>query len=91
MPASWFARVCWDELITNTNTANHRVYGETRLAYGLGAQVLCRARASAVEAIKAAKATKRETWPAFGTRGSIRYDARTFRLMRPDWASLNTL
>ena len=29
--ATWIARVCWDEGITNTNTAHHRVYGETRL------------------------------------------------------------
>jgi hypothetical protein len=35
--ATWVARVCWDEDITNTYTAHHRVYGETRLAYGLGA------------------------------------------------------
>ena len=25
--ASWIATVCWDERITNTNTAHHRVYG----------------------------------------------------------------
>ena len=25
--ATWIARVCWDEGITNTNTAHHRVYG----------------------------------------------------------------
>ena len=28
--ASWVAEVCWAEGITNTNTAHHRVYGETR-------------------------------------------------------------
>ena len=89
--ATWIARVCWDEGITNTNTAHHRVYGETRLRFGLGAQLAVCARAKAVEAIKAVKAKKRETCPQFGPRGSIRYDARTYRLMSLDRVSLNTL
>src|SRR5260370_14663852 len=89
--ASWIARVCWDEGITNTNTAHHRVYGETRLAYGLGAQLAVCARAKAVEAIKAVTAKRRETCPQFGPRGSVRYDARTYRLMSLDRVSLNTL
>lgn len=89
--ATWIARVCWDEGITNTNTAHHRVYGETRLAYGLGAQLAVCARAKAVEAIKAVKAKRRETCPRFGPRGSVRYDARTYRLMSLDRVSLNTL
>jgi putative transposase len=89
--ATWIARVCWDEGITNTNTAHHRTYGETRLNYGLGAQLAVCARAKAVEAIKAVKAKKRETCPTFGPRGSIRYDARTYRLMSLDRVSLNTL
>jgi putative transposase len=89
--ASWIAQVCWDEGITNTNTAHHRVYGETRLEFGLGAQLAVCARAKAVEAIKAVKARKRETCPAFGPRSSIRYDARTYRLMSLDRVSLNTL
>jgi IS605 OrfB family transposase len=89
--ASWIARVCWDEGITNTNSAHHRVYGETRLNFGLGAQLACCARAKAVEAIKATKIKKRETCPQFGSRGSIRYDARTYRLMSLDRVSLNTL
>ncbi len=89
--ATWIARVCWDEGITNTNTAHHRVYGETRLAYSLGAQLAVCARAKAVEAIKAVKAKKRDTYPTFGPRGSIRYDARTYRLMSLDRVSLNTL
>ena len=89
--ASWIARVCWDEGITNTNSAHHRVYGETRLAYGLGAQLAVCARAKAVEAIKAVKAKRRDTCPQFGPRGSIRYDARTYRLMSLDRVSLNTL
>lgn len=83
--------MCWDEGISNTNTAHHRVYGETRLNYGLGAQLAVCARAKAVEAIKAVKAKRRETCPQFGPRGSIRYDARTYRLMSLDRVSLNTL
>jgi hypothetical protein len=89
--ATWVARVCWDEGITNTNTAHHRVYGETRERFGLGAQLAVCARAKAVEAIKAVKAKKRETCPTFGPCGSVRYDARTYRLMSLDRVSLNTL
>jgi IS605 OrfB family transposase len=89
--ASWIAQVCWYEGITNTNTAHHRVYGETRLNFGLGAQLAVCARAKAVEAIKAVKARHEETCPQFGPRGSVRYDARTYRLMSLDRVSLNTL
>jgi putative transposase len=89
--ASWIALVCWDEGISNTNTAHHRVYGETRGRFGLGAQLAVCARAKAVEAIKAVKAKHRETCPHFGPRGSVRYDARTYRLMSLDRVSLNTL
>jgi putative transposase len=89
--ASWIARVCWNEGITNTNTAHHRVYGETRLNFGLGAQLAICARAKAVEAGKAVKAKHRDTCPTFGPRGSIRYDARTYRLMSLDRVSINTL
>ena len=92
--ATWIARICWDEGITNSNTAHHRVYGETRLTFGLGAQLAVCARAKAVEAIKAVKAKHREqtnTCPRFGSHGSIRYDARTYRLMSLDRVSLNTL
>jgi hypothetical protein len=89
--ATWIARVCWDEGITNTNTAHHRVYGETRADFGLGAQLAVCARAKAMEAIKAVKAKRRDTCPAFGLRGSIRYDARTYRLMSLDRVSLNSL
>lgn len=91
LAASWIAQVCWDEDITNTNTAHHRVYGETRLRFGLGAQLACCARAKAVEAIKAVKAKHRATCPQFGPRGSVRYDARTYRLMSLDRVSLNTI
>src|SRR6266852_326556 len=48
--ASWIASVCWDERITNTNTAHHRVYGETRSRFGLGAQLAVSARAKAAKA-----------------------------------------
>ncbi len=89
--ASWIAAVCWEEGITNTTTAHHRVYGETRARFGLGAQLAVCARAKAVEAIKSVKAKHRETCPKFGPRGSVRYDARTYRLMRLDRVSLNTL
>ncbi|HEY6405995.1 MAG TPA: transposase, partial [Ktedonobacteraceae bacterium] len=89
--ASWIASICWKEGITNTNTAHHRVYGETRSRFGLGAQLAVCARAKAVEANKATKAKKSETCPPFGPRGSVRYDARTFRLMSLDRVSLNTL
>ena len=89
--ASWSAQVCWAEGITNTNTAHHRVYGETRARFGLGAQLAVCARAKAVEALKAVKARHRETCPTFGPRGSVRYDARTYHLMSLDRVSLNTL
>jgi len=89
--ASWIASICWNEHITNTNTAHHRVYGETRTRFGLGAQLAVCARAKAVEAIKATRAKKSETCPQFGPHGSIRYDARTYRLMSLDRVSLNTL
>src|SRR6266705_526725 len=97
--ASWIVTVCWDEHITNPNTAHHRVYGETRARFGLGAQLAVCARAKAVEAVKAARTQEKErkpyqkpiTCPQFGTRGSVRYDARTYRLMSLDRVSLNTL
>jgi putative transposase len=97
--ASWIASVCWDERITNTNTAHHRVYGETRSRFGLGAQLAVCSRAKAVEAVKAARTQEKErkpyqkpiTCPQFGLRGSVRYDARTYRLMSLDRVSLNTM
>jgi len=115
--ASWIARICWDEHITNTNTAHHRVYGETRSRFGLGAQLAVCARAKAMEAIKGVKAQEAErvarwraaeaqrkhkgkkpvpppqaaTCPQFGERSSIRYDARTYRLLSLDRVSLNTI
>jgi putative transposase len=89
--ATWVAQVCWDEGLTNTNTAHHRVYGETRARFGLGAQLAICARMKAVEAIKAVKAKRRDTCPRFGPRGSVRYDARSYTLMGHERVSLNTL
>jgi len=89
--AAWIAQVCWSEKISNTNTAHHRVYGETRTRFGLGSQLAVCARAKAVEAIKAGKQRMKETCPQFGPRGAVRYDARTFRLMSLDRVSLSTM
>jgi putative transposase len=89
--ATWIACVCWDEGITNTNTAHHRVYGETRQRFGLGAQLAVCARAKAMEALKATRKKGSDRCPTFGEQGSIRYDARTYRLLPLDRVSLNTL
>jgi IS605 OrfB family transposase len=115
--ATFVAGICWQEGITNTNTAHHRVYGQTRTCFGLGAQLAICTRAKAMEAIKAVKtedAQKLARWrsanarrrkkgrrelpppepgncPAFGPRASIRYDARTYRLLSLDRVSLNTV
>ena len=115
--ASWIATVCWDEHITNSNTAHHRVYGQTRSRFGLGAQLAVCARAKAMEAIKAVsrqEAEKMVRWrkadarrkskgkrpvpppepaacPQFGPRASLRYDARTYRLLPLSRVSLNTM
>jgi hypothetical protein len=78
--ATWIARVCWDEGITNSNTAHHRVYGETRRRFGLGAQLAVCARAKAMEALKAMRQKGRDTCPTFGPRGSVRYAAMTSRI-----------
>ena len=75
--ATWIARGCWGEGITNQTSAQHRAYGEPRAVFGLGAQVAVCARMKAVEAIQAVKAKHRESCPQFGPRGSVRYDART--------------
>src|SRR5436309_14366137 len=71
--ATWIARVCWDEEITNTNTAHHRVYSETRRRFGLGAQLAVCARAKAMEALKAVRRKGEDTCPTFGPQGSVRY------------------
>jgi hypothetical protein len=89
--ATWITRVCRDESVTNTNTAHHPVYGQTRADHGLGAYLAVCARAKADEAINAVKAMRREACPTFGPRGNSRYDARTYRLMTLHRVSLNTL
>jgi putative transposase len=115
--ASWIATVCWGEHITNSNTAHHCVYGQTRSRFGLGAQLAICARAKAMEATRAVRTQEAEkmarwrkanarrkgkgkkpvpppepaTCPQFGLRASIRYDARTYRLLPLDRVSLNTL
>jgi hypothetical protein len=89
--ATWVAQVCWEEPLTNTNTAHHRVYGETRARFGLGAQLAICARMKAVETIKAIKAKGRETCPRVGPRGSVRYDARSYTLLGHERVSFNTL
>jgi IS605 OrfB family transposase len=88
--ATWVAQVCWEENLTNTNTVHHRVYGQTREQFGLGAQLAICARMKAVEAIKAVKAKGHETCPQFGPHGSVRYDARSYTLMGHERVSLNT-
>jgi len=55
------AWVCWNELTATTNTAHHRVCGESRLAAGLGAELAVCARAKPVQAVKAVYARKRDT------------------------------
>jgi IS605 OrfB family transposase len=89
--ATWIARVCWDEDITNSMTAHFRVYGETRRRFGLGAQLAECARAKAMEALKAVRKRGGDTCPTFGPTGSARYDARTYRLLPLDDVTLNTL
>src|SRR5258708_8953537 len=74
--ASWIAALCWEEGITNTNTAHHRVYGETRSRFGLGAQLAVCARAKAVESIKPTRSKKGGTSPQFGRRCPIRCNPR---------------
>src|SRR5262245_29330258 len=62
---------------THTHTAQQRVDAQTRLTFGLRAQVAVCARAKAVAALKAVQATRRATCPQFGPRGSVRDAART--------------
>ncbi|MCG8352132.1 MAG: transposase, partial [Chloroflexales bacterium] len=85
------AQVAWNERITNKNKLHHVVSGPTRVTYGLGAQLACCARDKAAEAVRTARANGSDTCPTFRPDSSIRYDARTYRLMRMDRVSLNTL
>jgi putative transposase len=89
--ATYCASVAWEERITNKNKLHHVVYGPTRVNYGLGAQLACCARDKAAEAVRAARANGHDTCPTFRPDSSIRYDARTYRLMSLDRVSLNTL
>jgi putative transposase len=89
--ASYCATVAWEQGVTNKNKLHHIVYGETRITYGLGAQLACCARDKAAEAVRAALSNGHTTCPAFDAASSIRYDARTYRLMSLDRVSLNTL
>jgi putative transposase len=89
--ASYCARVAWEQRISNKNKLHHVVYGPTRLNFGLGAQLACCARDKAAEAARATRANGSTSCPTFAPDGSIRYDARTYRLMSIDRVSLNTL
>jgi hypothetical protein len=89
--ASYCAQVAWNERITNKNKLHYIVYGPTRVNFGLGAQLACCARDKAAEAVRAARANGSDTCPTFAAASSIRYDARTYRLLSLDRVSLNTL
>jgi IS605 OrfB family transposase len=100
--ASYCATVAWEQGVTNKNKLHYLVYGESRLTYGLGAQLACCARDKAAEAVRAVRAaperqdrdtgqTIPKTCPTFAADSSIRYDARTYRLLSLDRVSLNTM
>jgi putative transposase len=100
--ASYCAQVAWNERVTNKNKLHHIVYRRTRGEFGLGAQLACCARDKAAEAVRAVRlAPERrdsrtdqpvtKTCPTFAADSSIRYDARTYRLLSLDRVSLNTL
>jgi putative transposase len=97
--ATYCASVAWEQQITNKNKLHHLVYGPTRATYGLGSQLACCARDKAAEAVRAVRAAPerrdRDTnqiisklCPTFRDDSSIRYDVRTYRLMRLDQVSL---
>src|SRR5687768_6123660 len=89
--ASYCASVSWEQALTNKTKLHHIVYGPTRTRFGLGAQLACCARDKAAEAVRAARANGHTTCPTFAADSSIRYDARTYRLMTLERVSLNTL
>jgi len=89
--ASYAATVAWNERVTNKNKLHHLVYRQARITHGLGAQLACCARDQAAEAVSAARATGHATCTTFAAASSIRYEARTYRLMRRDRVSLNTV
>lgn len=89
--ASYCASVAWDQRITNKNKLHHIVYGPTRVHFGLGAQLACCARDKAAEAVRATRKKGGDTCPTFADDSSIRYDARTYRMLSMDRVSLNTI
>jgi putative transposase len=89
--ATYCASVAWEKHITNKNTLHHEVYGATRAQFGLGAQLACCARDKAAEVVRAARQHHNATCLTFTADSSIRYDARTYRLMTRDQVSLNTI
>ncbi len=100
--ASYCASVAWEQGVTNKNKLHYLVYAQSRVTYGLGAQLACCARDKAAEAVRAVRAAPErrdkktdqiipKTYPTFAADSSIRYDARTYRLMSMDRVSLNTL
>ncbi len=89
--ASYCASVAWTQGVTNKNKLHKLVYHDTREQFGLGAQLACCARDKAAEAVRAARSNTSDTCPVFGADSSMRYDARTYRLMSLDRVSLNTI
>jgi putative transposase len=100
--ASHCASVAWQQGVTNKNKLHHLVYAQTRITYGLGAQLTCCARDKAAEAVRAVRAAPQrrdkktdqllpKTCPTFDADSSIRYDARSYRPLSLDRVSLNTL
>ena len=89
--ATFCASVAWQQGVTNKTKLHHLVYGRTRAEFGLGAQLACCARDKAAEAVRRARQDKQADCPTFRDHSSIRYDARTYRLLSPDWVSLNTV
>jgi putative transposase len=89
--ASYCVSVAREQRVTSKNKLHHIVYGPTRAIYGLGAQLACCARDKAAEAVRRARQDKKADCPTFRDDSSIRYDARTYRLMSLDRVSLNTL
>jgi putative transposase len=100
--ASYCATVAWDQGVTNKNKLHHLVYAQSRITYGLGSQLACCARDKAAEAVRAVRTAPQrrdpdteqiipKTCPTFRDDSSIRYDVRTYRLMRLDQVSLYTM
>src|SRR5262249_16368340 len=92
--ATWVPQVRWEETLTNTNTAHHRVYGETHARFGLGAQGAICARMTPVEAstaVKVVTAKRQEPCPQFGPCGRGGYDARPSTVRSQECGSLNTV